>query len=590
MKKLIKIILFLLISGLTPANLAAAPPAPAKASWLIRRHIASPEKVKKICRAAGNNFTQLLVQARGRADSWYKSDFAPRAEELQDQPTDFDPLGEVIKACEPTPVQAWLNIFYLWTGDTPPESANHPALKTKWILRDNNGKSVADYSELERRMGWIEGIYADPADPEYRLLMAEIVRELLNRYDLAGIHLDFIRYPGSRYGFAGITAEKFKKQWGFAPAWLPEKIEPDKLQDWLDGSMNRAERILTTGALIWAEMRAAEVSKMVETIRRAMKQTHPGLLLSAAVDPDRLSAYLDKGQDWQAWAEKGLVDELYPMTYFGDFERIGKQLGRIRAMPAMAKVKLWAGLGAYIKDSQKIGREAALAGQLGYPGISLFSLGHILRKDEGCQAYIQAIDNGGFTAPKLRKTDSSDRPQTGEIKLLDLLNRRHPDQTNPALTRLNEYIRAAKTIIPRIMSRLQKTPQIIPAWLELGGIFRFVHPLDSLQKQEEQRQLSAKARRLLKKGKKIEIISRCYSQAGTRKMGGRLPLLYFGADKKLNELFKLQPGEISRIIRRPNGYWCYQLKRNNPPEVRDLEQIPWPARRIIFKRALGDFL
>jgi hypothetical protein len=278
------------------------------------------------------------------------------------------------------------------------------------------------------------------------------------------------------------------------------------------------------------------------------------------------------------------------MTYFGELERVEKQLSAIKAMPTMRQVRLWAGLGAYIKDSEKIAQEAAIADQLGFNGISLFSLGHIQRKKGGCRSYIQAVNNGDFDISKLQNESRKKWPAVRELKLLNLLAKPYPDQADPALIRLTEFITACKTIIPQALNSLEKSQQIIPAWLEIRGIFRFVHPLDSLQRQEEQRQLCAEARRLLKKGKDFKTISRSYSQAGTRQMGGDLPRCYFGADKTLDELFKLQPGEISPIIRRPNGYWCYQLKQKSPPKTEQRENIPWPARRVLFKKFLSDSL
>ncbi len=587
--KRLKILFVLLLVGLAPLRLHADSLSPRKTAWLVRWHFDSPDRVKQICRASAGNFTHLLVQARGRADSWYKSDLAPRAEELKGQTADFDPLAEILAECGPTPVQAWLNVFYLWSGDVAPEAAFHPALPVNnLILRDNNGRRVSDYSELERRMGWIEGIYADPADRQYRQLMADVVAELLGRYPLSGIHLDFIRYPGSSYGFGGPAAQKFAEQWGFAPSWLPARIDPGRLRDWLDGRLDQTERLLITGGLIWAEMRADEVGKMLEKIRLVMAKSGPGLVLSAAVDPDCLTAYLDKGQDWQAWAVKGLVDELYPMAYFGGQERVTGQLKAIRAIPALKKIRLWAGLGAYIKESEEIGREAAIAGRLGYEGISLFSLGHLLEKNGGPGPYVQAVNDQPPVSVPQEKPATEDWPLPAEIKLLNLPVPPSPGKDNQLQERLAEFVRACNSIIPQALSRLEKSPPPVPDSLELRGILRFVHPLDGQQKLEEQRQLCAGARRLLKRGKDFATVSRLHSQAGTRDMGGLLPRLYRGEDQALDRLFRLAPGEISPMIRRADGYWCYQLVRKVPGKIETLANIPWPARRVLFKKLLEE--
>src|SRR4029453_5559705 len=43
--------------------------------------------------SADNGFNTLIVQIRGRGDAYYQSRVEPRAFELKDQPSSFDPLA-----------------------------------------------------------------------------------------------------------------------------------------------------------------------------------------------------------------------------------------------------------------------------------------------------------------------------------------------------------------------------------------------------------------------------------------------------------------------------------------------------------------
>ena len=369
-------------------------PQTKSAAWVIRYDIDSPPEINKICtEAKAAQFDTLLVQVRGRADAYYQSGLAPRAESLTDLPTGFDPLSETLTACKDIPIHAWLNVYYLWGGDTPPEDPSHPAHPNNtWILHDSNGRSVADYSELERAQGWIEGVYADPASEEYRELLSKVVKKLLDRYPLKGIHLDFIRYPGAAYGQTGPLGKLYTEQWGIDPRLLPEKVEPLELIDWVDGSMPPHDRVLTTATLFWTELRASQVTDMVRAVKNTVDRHSWGVKLSVAVDPDPDLAYLTKGQEWQAWAADQLIDALYPMAYFGDSHRVNAQLKRIalRQVPA-SPVQLWAGLGAYIKEPEQIAEEAEFARNHGYNGITLFSLGHLLEKQNTTAPYAQVI-------------------------------------------------------------------------------------------------------------------------------------------------------------------------------------------------------
>lgn len=365
------------------------------AAWIIRYDIDSPSEIEKICKEAkAAEFDKLLVQVRGRADAYYQSTLAPRAESLNDAPVDFDPLATTQEACDPIPIHAWLNVYYLWGGDTLPENPNHPGQPdNKWILHDSNGRPVSEYSELDRALGWIEGTYADPASKEYRQLFTNVVEELLEQYPVKGIHLDFIRYPGPTYGQTGELGNLYAKNWGIDPRWLPNKIDELDLNDWLFGHMSPADSVLTTAALFWAELRSNQVTALLRDVKEVVdKYGSKGTKLSVAVYPDAASAYLTKGQEWHAWSADQLVDEIYPMTYFGDPTRVGAQLKEVALTQThTSPVERWAGLGAYIKEPDQIAEEANLARNNGYNGIALFSLGHLLKKQENIPSYADAI-------------------------------------------------------------------------------------------------------------------------------------------------------------------------------------------------------
>src|SRR5439155_18184492 len=55
-----------------------------------------------------------------------------------------------------------------------------------------------------------EGLFCDPVVPEYRAHVVAVVRDLLARYRLAGIHLDYIRYPSPKWGYSRTALELFR--------------------------------------------------------------------------------------------------------------------------------------------------------------------------------------------------------------------------------------------------------------------------------------------------------------------------------------------------------------------------------------------
>lgn len=590
--------LLLLVSGCAPQLRTSA--------WVVRFDMDTPTEVASVCSQAKlSGFDQMLVQVRGRADALYQSDLAPRAENLVTAPAGFDPLGQMLTDCAPLPLHAWLNVFYLWGGDAPPENLQHPGHPDQpWILSDNTGRPVSCYSPREKRLGWIEGSYADPASPEYRALFVAVVRELLARYPVAGIHLDFIRYPGPGYGKSDILAQEFEQIWGLDPRLLPERLNAETVIAWLEGTQPPADLVLTTAALFWNEFRAGQVTQLLREVRHAVDQHDASrIALSTAVFPEPSAAYLENGQEWQAWAAEGLVDTLYPMAYFGDIDRIGAQLREIAATPRAPGVALWAGLGASGKGPEQLGKEARIAAENGYNGIALFSLGHLMQENTA-PACVEAVrDIHRSPAPKAETAPAGmvtaaaalfppDVPRLKTIVIKSVGNRPLPNALEEKLTkRLQEYDRARKQAIPNTLAQLQSKPVTLPDRLELGGVFRYANPMDSPARWQEQEILCEKARQRLLAGEDLASVAREMSQDGTRTMDGLLnPRFLDPLDPQDQELARLPPQGISQVMRVANGFWCYRLEGRSPGRQMAFSETPWEAKRILFRKALSEMM
>lgn len=595
------LVFFLLLPGTGAA-------APAKTTaWVIRYDIDSPQEADSVCRAAGSaGFDTLLVQVRGRGDAFYRSSIAPRAESLSEAPADFDPLAAVLSACAPIPVQAWLNVYYLWGAPAPPANRDHPGHPGQpWILHDINGRPVSDYTDLDKGRGWIEGTYADPASEAYRALLKRVAAELVTQYPVTGIHLDFIRYPGWGYGQTGPLGERFRKRFGFDPRLLPERITRQDLYGWIDGTLPPADRLLVTAALFWADMRAAEVTAMVRAVRDSIDRVNPALTLSAAVFPDAGDAYLVKGQDWPSWAAAGLVDALYPMAYFGDPARVGAQLAQVahtafRSRPG----KLWAGLGAYIKGPEQIAAEAAAARRLGYDGIALFSLGHLLAQHRDVEEYVDAI--GGeigdrfhrpVSAPPLspqqnfpQKPARSDAAwlQRAFTKALGGHVPQNPQFAPLLARRLDEFNSSLATVVGAVPQELTK-PVITPQWVELQGFFRFAHRFDSPDRWEEQHRACELARQRVENGEEFAVVAREISQGGTRLQGGELGRRYLNLRDPTDRMLATLPvGALSPVIKSENGFWVYRIRDRGGAGPEKWSATPWPARRLLFRNMVKE--
>ncbi|MFD0977269.1 glycoside hydrolase family 10 protein [Salinimicrobium gaetbulicola] len=137
-----------------------------------------------------NNFNAVIFQVRPQADALYKSDLEPWSVYLTGKqgvaPKPFyDPLQFWIEAAHDRGLElhAWLN----------PYRAHHTAgkeISEQSVIKTDPGLVV----KLKNGMWWM-----DPAKDGTKKRSTEVVMDLVNRYDLDGIHFDDYFYPYPSY-------------------------------------------------------------------------------------------------------------------------------------------------------------------------------------------------------------------------------------------------------------------------------------------------------------------------------------------------------------------------------------------------------
>ncbi|WP_459939907.1 family 10 glycosylhydrolase [Deferrisoma palaeochoriense] len=565
-----------------------------RAAWLVRDRLADPAELTRACEAAKTaGLERLVVQVRGRGDAWYPSEVAPRAEPLRAAPEGHDPLALALEACAPVPVAAWLNVYYLWGDETPPADPAHPArAHPEWVLTDDEGRRVDGYGPVERALGWIEGIYADPASLGYRDLFVEVVQELVAAYPVGEIHLDFVRYPGPGYGQGGPLGERFRETWGLDPRLLPPELRdaPD-LAAWLDGSMPAGDRILTTLGLLWAEARAREVTALVRAVRRELDRVEGRRVrLSAAVWPDPGSSYRDKGQDWRTWAAEGLVDALYPMAYFGPPARVEAQARRALAAVGPWGTELWLGLGGYVKAPAQIREEARRAAVGRY---CLFDWGTLLDRPGGPGPWVEAL-GGRFVPPVSHRAPPAPRTEGGR-RLWALVDRAvGGDWAGLAVPdgaldrRWAEFEAARQGVLSAAVEAAARSTVTVPDWVDLEGIFRYVNPDDPPERVAEQASRAREALERVRAGEDFGRVAREVSQGGTARFGGPLGRRYLTEGLPGREaLAAARPGDLVGPVRVSNGFWVYRVRERGQGRAVPFSEAPWPARRNALRRILA---
>ena len=348
--------------------------------WVVRHDLITPERIDSLLHISSKNeFTDLFVQIRGRGDAYYNSDYEPRAENL---PEDFDPLGYLLQesANFDFRVHAWINVFYLWSNDELPKSNKHLVhLQPDWIVYPANYSSMD--VPLKKRIGDSEGLYHSPLLPEVQNHIKNVISDILSKYDVDGLHLDYIRYPGSDFDFHPRVRALFRKRYILDP--LEFKNNKDLFVEKFgvvgyELYYNRWTRFLKNG-----------LSDFVKSISKHVKQNYPELILSAAVKADLSEAHYRFYQEWDRWLKEGWVNIAIPMNYSVDNMDF---LSRIRIMFNSGMMdKLWIGISLYNQPAKSAIEKIKKVEELSLSGYVLFSYSQFKKDFQLRELYLNNV-------------------------------------------------------------------------------------------------------------------------------------------------------------------------------------------------------
>jgi uncharacterized lipoprotein YddW (UPF0748 family) len=360
---------------------AAAPTATmgTRALWVTRATLASPEAIRQMVRAAdAGGFNTLIVQVRGRGDAYYSGTLEPRAAELVSKPG-FDPLATVLENAHAAglKVHAWVAVNLVSSSVSLPAAREHVIYRApEWLMvprelaAEMKKVDVRSPAYIGRLARWtrahaaeVEGLYTSPVHPGAQAHVASVIGELVQKYAVDGIHLDYVRFPNEDFDYSPSAIELFKNT--ILPGLSDRERRDAAARELLDPAAYPnlfAER--------WNEFRRDGLTALVVKVRAAVKAVRPGTLISAAVVPDALQARNSRQQDWRGWLDQSLLDVVCPMAYTTDAAVFAQQVKAAREYAG--RVPVWAGIGAYHLPQAQTLRHMAAAQKLG-AGIILFS-------------------------------------------------------------------------------------------------------------------------------------------------------------------------------------------------------------------------
>ncbi len=198
-----------------------------------------------------------------------------------------------------------------------------------------------------------------PSHPKNVLLELNSILEIVTNYDVDGIHLDYIRYPGSHACYCKGCRERFVR------------TIRKPINEW------PAEVLPKTGVYSeqYTEWRVQQITRLVRLIHKRTNEVDPDIKISAAVFGWYPGCITTIGQDWIAWAKSGYLDFVCPMNYTEDPSYFTELLtNQLALMPK--NVPIYPGIGATASNSlltpDAVAEQIYLSRTLGASGWTIF--------------------------------------------------------------------------------------------------------------------------------------------------------------------------------------------------------------------------
>lgn len=221
-----------------------------------------------------NNMNAVFFQIRGMADAFYDSQYESWSQYITGVAgvkPNYDVLGFLVEEAHKRGIQfhAWLNPYRISTRAN--KGSSFPKLDSKIPV-----ELTKDYEKIR--------VY-NPALPEVQTRITQIIKEIITKYDVDGIHMDDYFYPSLE------ASEKMNDDAEY------EKYGKSQFSN-ID------------------DFRRNNVNVVVQNIQKTIIDTRPEVIFSISPAANMDNNYNVLFADVKKWSKEGWVDVIIPQLYF----------------------------------------------------------------------------------------------------------------------------------------------------------------------------------------------------------------------------------------------------------------------------------
>ena len=335
--------------------------------WIVRESMYNEKMINSaLVYAYQSGYNIVFIQVRGRGYAFYNSEIVPKHPKIE---TEFDPLDYAVTLGHALGIEvhAWMNSYILWSSKTPPENPEHLYNTQKgWTEANIHGKMDSQIKLSEPQSPQWEGVYLSPTHPEVNPYLLSVYSEIINSYNIDGIHLDYIRFQDEVYGYNKSGMAVFENIYDINPRDIVRGI--------ISPRFGWSQEFVDSMYVAWDKFRRDAVTELVRNIYHEVHKPGHNIKLSAAVKPNIIDAKYRWYQEWDKWVQKGIIDFVVPMNYFKEIRDFNNSVQIMKSNLAQDELEMVViGVSTYNQDAQSAADKILLARLNGFKGVSIFS-------------------------------------------------------------------------------------------------------------------------------------------------------------------------------------------------------------------------